>query len=146
MLNCFKNGIKYLHFISFLLTERHRLLRFILKAGLIPGLHQANETRCYKVTLSLIGWAQAYNKPSEGRQEHTHFLYAKWGILMTWWYQEQEQQQAWYWISLWRISHCLHMNGYQLTHEAETKWPPFSRWHWWHFEMDFLELKCMNFD
>ena len=27
--------------------------------------------------------------------------------------------------------------------EAETKWPPFSRRH---FQMDFLEWKCMNFD
>ena len=27
--------------------------------------------------------------------------------------------------------------------EAETKWPPFSRQH---FQMDFREWKCMNFD
>ena len=27
-------------------------------SGLILGLHQANERRRYKVTLSLIGWAQ----------------------------------------------------------------------------------------
>ena len=27
-------------------------------AGLILGLHQTNQRRCYKVTLSLIGWAQ----------------------------------------------------------------------------------------
>ena len=27
-------------------------------AGLILGLHPANERQCYKVTLSLIGWAQ----------------------------------------------------------------------------------------
>ena len=27
--------------------------------------------------------------------------------------------------------------------EAETKWPPFSRRH---FQMDFLEWQCTNFD
>ena len=30
----------------------------VLFAGLILGLHQANERRCYKVTPSLIGWVQ----------------------------------------------------------------------------------------
>ena len=34
------------------------------------------------------------------------------------------------------------LDYYQLI-EAETKWPPFSRRH---FEKDFLEWKCMNFD
>ena len=29
-----------------------------IKPGLILGLRPANETRCYKVTPSLIGWAQ----------------------------------------------------------------------------------------
>ena len=33
------------------------------KAGLIPGLHPADERRRYKVTPSLIGWAQTYNRP-----------------------------------------------------------------------------------
>ena len=31
--------------------------------GLIPGLRPANERRCYKVTASLIGWAQTWNQP-----------------------------------------------------------------------------------
>ena len=31
--------------------------------GMILGLHPANERRRYKVTPSLIGWAQAYNQP-----------------------------------------------------------------------------------
>ena len=31
--------------------------------GLILGLHPANERRRYKVTPSLIGWAQTYNQP-----------------------------------------------------------------------------------
>ena len=30
---------------------------------LILGLHPANERRRYKVTLSLAGWAQIYNRP-----------------------------------------------------------------------------------
>ena len=29
---------------------------------MILGLHPANERRRYKVTLSLIGWAQTYNQ------------------------------------------------------------------------------------
>ena len=29
-----------------------------MPSGLILGLHEANERQCYKVTLSLIGWAQ----------------------------------------------------------------------------------------
>ena len=33
--------------------------------------------------------------------------------------------------------------GNALTHWAETKWPPFSRRH---FQVHFLEWKCMNFD
>ena len=36
---------------------------------------------------------------------------------------------------LWKFHFFLHI-------EAETKWPPFFR----HFQMDFLEWKCMNFD
>ena len=31
-------------------------------AGLILGLRPANERRRYKVTPSLIGWAQSYNQ------------------------------------------------------------------------------------
>ena len=31
--------------------------------GTIPGLRPANERRRYKVTPSLIGWAQAKNQP-----------------------------------------------------------------------------------
>ena len=31
--------------------------------GLLLGLHLANERRRYKVTPSLIGWAQTYNQP-----------------------------------------------------------------------------------
>ena len=34
------------------------LLELIDRTGLILGLHPANERRRYKVTLSLIGWAQ----------------------------------------------------------------------------------------
>ena len=32
-------------------------------SGLILGLHPANERRRYKVTPSLIGWAQTWNQP-----------------------------------------------------------------------------------
>ena len=32
-------------------------------AGLVLGLRPANERRCYKVTPSLIGWAQTWNQP-----------------------------------------------------------------------------------
>ena len=32
-------------------------------SGLILGLRPANERRCYKVTPSLIGWAQTQNQP-----------------------------------------------------------------------------------
>ena len=32
-------------------------------AGLILGLHEANERCCYKVTPSLMGWAQTKNQP-----------------------------------------------------------------------------------
>ena len=35
-----------------------KLAPFDLISGLILGLHPANERRCYKVTLSLIGWVQ----------------------------------------------------------------------------------------
>ena len=38
-------------------------LRHFKNTGLIVGLHPANERRCYKVTSSLIGWAQTYNQP-----------------------------------------------------------------------------------
>ena len=34
--------------------------------GLILGLRPANERRCYKVTPSLIGWAQSYLRISPG--------------------------------------------------------------------------------
>ena len=36
------------------------------KAGLILGLRSDNERRCYKVTPSLIGWAQTKNQPCKG--------------------------------------------------------------------------------
>ena len=32
-------------------------------SDMILGLESANERRCYKVTLSLIGWAQTWNQP-----------------------------------------------------------------------------------
>ena len=38
-------------------------LTIIGRSGLILGLHPANERRCYKVTPSLIGWAQTQNPP-----------------------------------------------------------------------------------
>ena len=31
---------------------------YLALPGLIPGLHQANERRRYKVTPSIVGWAQ----------------------------------------------------------------------------------------
>ena len=34
-------------------------------AGLILNLHPANDRRCYKVTLSLIGWAQSWNQQDQ---------------------------------------------------------------------------------
>ena len=34
-----------------------------IHTGLIPGVHSANERRCYKVTPSLIGWAQTKMSP-----------------------------------------------------------------------------------
>ena len=37
-----------------------------MMAGLILGLLSANGRRCYKVTPSLIGWAQTYNQPCDG--------------------------------------------------------------------------------
>ena len=37
----------------------------IMSSGLILGLRPANERRCYKVTPSLIGWAQTQNQPCE---------------------------------------------------------------------------------
>ena len=41
------------------------LLSYIVYAftGLILGLRPANERRRYKVTTSLIGWAQTWNQP-----------------------------------------------------------------------------------
>ena len=42
------------------------LLGAAIMAGLIQDLRPANERRCYKVTLSLIGWAQTYNQPCMG--------------------------------------------------------------------------------
>ena len=39
------------------------LLFYAEHAGLIIGLRPANERRCYKVTPSLIGWAQTQNQP-----------------------------------------------------------------------------------
>ena len=36
--------------------------------GLILGLHPANERQCYKVTPSLIGWAQTKNQPKDPKQ------------------------------------------------------------------------------
>ena len=42
------------------------------------------------------------------------------------------------------MSCSLELCLYDYQHiEAETKWTPFSRRH---FEMDFLEWKCMHFD
>ena len=42
------------------------------KIGLILGLRPANERRRYKVTASLIGWAQTYISPVKDMSVH-HF-------------------------------------------------------------------------
>ena len=38
------------------------------KAGLFLGFRPANERRCYKVTMPLIGWAQTWNQPWKALQ------------------------------------------------------------------------------
>ena len=43
--------------------------------GLILGLRPANEKRRYKVTPSLIGWAQTYNQP---RDSIWYLIYTDW--------------------------------------------------------------------
>ena len=43
-------------------------------SGLIPGLHPANERRRYKVTPSLIGWAQTKNQLYSSVGTHYHIL------------------------------------------------------------------------
>ena len=43
-----------------------------MRSGLIPRLHPANERRRYKVTTSVIGWAQIQNQPCEMTCRHHH--------------------------------------------------------------------------
>ena len=42
-------------------------------SGLILGLHPANDKHCYKVTPSLIGWAQTWNQPWKCYPKHHTF-------------------------------------------------------------------------
>ena len=46
-----------------------------------------------------------------------------------------------YWFS--SMMHMYHQAAVNQHIEAETKWPPFCRWH---FQMHFLEWKCMKFN
>ena len=48
--------------IGTMVTRFRPRFRHLTDAGPILGLHPANERRRYKVTPSLIGWAQTYNK------------------------------------------------------------------------------------
>ena len=59
-------------------------------AGLILGLRPANERRRYKVTPSLIGWAQMYNQPCMWCMVYLLLLYTPSVIIHTtqahvWW-------------------------------------------------------------
>ena len=57
----------FLQSISSLATTQelttNQSLAMSLIPGLILGLRPANESRCYFVTTSLIGWVQAWNQP-----------------------------------------------------------------------------------
>ena len=46
-------------------------------------------------------------------------------------------------MSGWAITSYINMQHLSQQIEAETKWPPFSRWH---FQMDFFEGKTLNYD
>ena len=48
-----------------------------VKSGLILGLHPANERRHYKVTLSLIGWAQTQNQRCKWNDHQTYRMELK---------------------------------------------------------------------
>ena len=54
---------------------RHPQQKDVFNAGLIPGLHPANERQRYFVTRSLIGWAQTCNQPCNAKDMHalTHW-------------------------------------------------------------------------
>ena len=55
--NCRENN--FCHFFSEYFERKQFTSILVSSAGLIPGLHPANERRRYNVTSSLIGWAQA---------------------------------------------------------------------------------------
>ena len=64
-----------------------------------------------------------------------------WLLMMFGLIGAQGREQLWLCICL--ASRSLASMSKYLTHWGRDKWPPFSRRH---FQMDFLEWKCMNFD
>ena len=65
---CFWHFIVYYHHRQWNIIDLCSMftiipLQLFINTVLILGLHPANERRCYFVTASLIGWAQAHNQP-----------------------------------------------------------------------------------
>ena len=65
----------------------------------------------------------------------------QWSKMRSWWWWLIRFNAPWGTPSLW-LTFRRHRELYVKCFEAETKWPQFFRLH---FEMDFLEWKCMNF-
>ena len=60
-----------------------QLMQMTADAGLILGLHPANERRRYKVTPSLTGWAQAKKQPCDDDARNEGFISHGIGIAIT---------------------------------------------------------------
>ena len=69
------NGIFSEGYAFMIIRKNEQLaLRIILNpyiSGLVLAMRPANQGRCYKVTASLIGWAQAWNQPCTSYINHT---------------------------------------------------------------------------